>query len=121
MLMRPDRLLVRKQHIGVKNSMADEVRLDAIGMHTHDGYAPHSHEVRSDHLGVYREHTTRLSGIADCQRERNDQAMTHDYPVDLMHGEPAKQSYATATPLRQLRREGKTGQPGTYARNRLAN
>ena len=21
-------------------------------MHTHDGYAPHSHEVRADHLGV---------------------------------------------------------------------
>ena len=23
-----------------------------IGMHEHDGYKPHSHEVRSDHLGV---------------------------------------------------------------------
>lgn len=22
------------------------------GMHEHDGYAPHSHEVRADHLGV---------------------------------------------------------------------
>ena len=25
-----------------------------IGMHEHDGYAPHSHEVRADHLGVAR-------------------------------------------------------------------
>jgi len=24
-------------------------------MHTHDGYAPHSHEVRADHLGVPKE------------------------------------------------------------------
>lgn len=24
------------------------------GMHEHDGYAPHSHEVRADHLGVDR-------------------------------------------------------------------
>jgi hypothetical protein len=24
------------------------------GLHEHDGYAPHSHEVRADHLGVAR-------------------------------------------------------------------
>lgn len=24
------------------------------GMHQHDGYAPHSHEVRADHLGLRR-------------------------------------------------------------------
>jgi hypothetical protein len=25
-----------------------------MGMHEHDGYAPHSHEVRADHRGVER-------------------------------------------------------------------
>lgn len=31
-------------------------------MHTHDGYAPHSHEVRADHGGVPQ------AAILDCDR-----------------------------------------------------
>jgi hypothetical protein len=30
----------------------DGAAIGHIGLKAHDGYAPHSHEVRSDHLGV---------------------------------------------------------------------
>ncbi len=33
------------------------------GLSTHDGYAEHSHEVRSDHRGVAREDFARVGGI----------------------------------------------------------
>jgi hypothetical protein len=44
----------QKQPGGLWQTVDPEVSTVHIGLSEHDGYAPHSHEARSDHLGVDR-------------------------------------------------------------------
>lgn len=63
-MYRPTRQGLKLNCCGYSGQSDDpEIGTVHISLRTHDGYAPHSHEVRSDHMGVAREEYHEVPGM----------------------------------------------------------